>query len=139
MVSSRSAKLSSLNKNIRDVIAPSETLTFGYLIILMSRCFWFPDKAYLVFVGFHQSFYDGFHQSCSVLTSNILGTNEKSELMIKPCVVCGRQKISSVCLILHKNKVAHIHSVIILNCHLEVTIYQQIVILLLILYFARPT
>ena len=74
-----------------------------------------------------------------MLTSNILGTNEKSELMIKPCVVCGRQKISSVCLILHKNKVAHIHSVIILNCHLEVTIYQQIVILLLILYFARPT
>ena len=33
MVSSRSAKLSSLNKNIRDVIAPSETLNFGYLII----------------------------------------------------------------------------------------------------------
>ena len=29
--------------------------------------------------------------------------------------------------------------VILLNCHLEITIYQQIVILLLILYFARPT
>ena len=103
MVSSRSAKLSSLNKNIRDVIAPSETLTFGYLIIQMSRCFWFPDKAYLVFVGVHWSgllvkcsFYVGFRQWCSVLASNILLANEKSERMIKLCFVCGRQKISSV-------------------------------------------
>ena len=103
MVLSRSTKLSSLNKNIRDVIAPSETLTFGYLIIQMSRCFWFPDKAYLVFVGVHWSgllvkcsFYVGFRQWCSVLASNILLANEKSERMIKLCFVCGRQKISSV-------------------------------------------